>query len=158
MLQPIYDRKIRRIADKSLTNCAIDLGSRGWLCEQIWSQQGRWSFSKLWTYDCEKSQEVANRSYMNVRRVANGRNMNCAWSWVDKSCDWSGDWLGDHVIGCASCGTVSRVVVRYIRIRDDWLHDLNIGRATSRHLLVVSYYSKWACFWNNIRYKCSKIV
>ena len=36
MLRPIYDSKIRQIADKSLTNRAIDLGSRGgWSYEQI---------------------------------------------------------------------------------------------------------------------------
>ena len=40
-----------------------------------------------------KSQEVANRSYMIVRPVMQGRTINHAWSWTDKSRDWSGDWL-----------------------------------------------------------------
>ena len=46
---------------------------------------------------------------------------------------------GDRAIGRAIYGTVSRLVVRSITISDDWLHDLEIGRATSRHLLVVLY-------------------
>ena len=71
MLRPMYDRKIRRIADKSLTNHAIDLRSSGWSDEQIWSQQGRRSCSRLGTYDY-KSQEVANRSYIIERRVEQG--------------------------------------------------------------------------------------
>ena len=136
MLRPIYDHKIRRIADKSLTNRAIGLRSRGWSYEQIWSQQGRWSCSKLCTCDY-KSQEVANKSYMIARSVVQDRTINRAWSWAEKSRDWSGDWL--HTIGHAIWATVSRLVVRSIRISDDWLHDLKISCASSRHLLVVLY-------------------
>ena len=88
--------------------------SRGWSYEQIWSRQGRWSCSKLWTCDYE-SQEVANRSYMIVRPVVQGRTINRTWSWADKSCDWSGNWLGDHAIGRAICGTVSRLYYDLLR-------------------------------------------
>ena len=72
---------------------------------------------------------------MIVRPVVQGRPINHAWSWADKSCDW----ICDHAIGRAIRGTVSRLVVRSITISDDWLHDLKTGRATSRHSLVVSY-------------------
>ena len=154
MLRPIYGRKIRRIADTSLTNRAIDLGSRGWSYEEIWSQQGWWSCSKLSTRDY-KSQEVANRSYMIVRPVVQGRTINRAWSWTDKSRDWSGDWLGDHVIGRAICGIVSRLVVRSITIYDDWLHDLMLVV-----LLVICwwFHIKVARFLNNIRQECLKYL
>ena len=127
MLRPIYDHKIRRIADKSLTNRAIDLRSRGWSSGQIRSQQGRWSCSKLRTRDY-KWQEVANRSYMVMRPVVQGRTINRAivqsWSRAYKSRDWSSDWLVDHAIGRVICGTVSRLEVRSITISDNWLHDL----------------------------------
>ena len=72
--------QIKQIASKSLTNRAIELRNRGWWYEQIWSQQGRWSCSKLWTCDY-KSQELVNRSYMIVRPVAHGRTIDRAWSW-----------------------------------------------------------------------------
>ena len=62
-----------------------------------------------------------------------------AWciSWADKLHDWSGNWLGDHMIDCVIRGTVSRLVVRSITINDDWMHDPKTGRATNRHLLAV---------------------
>ena len=112
MLLPIYDRKIRRIADKSLTNRAIDRGSCGWSYEKIWPQEGLWSCSKLCTYD-NKSQEVAVRSYMIVRRVVQGRTINRACTWADKSRDWSGDCLGGHAI-----------VVPFVEEIHDWYYDL----------------------------------
>ena len=119
-------------------NQAIGLISRGWSEEQIWSQQARWSCSKLWTWDY-KSQEVANRPCMIVRPVMQGRAINRAQSWADKSRDWSSDWLGHHAISSAIRETVSRPVhlVWSITISDDWLHDRKTGRATSGHLLVV---------------------
>ena len=134
MLRHTYDHKIRRIADHE-----IDLRNRGWSYEQIWSQQGRCSCSKLRTCDY-KSQEVANRSYNTVRPVVQGWTINRAWSWVDKSRDWSGDWLADHEIGRAICGTVSRLVVRSITTSDDWLHDL---------ILVVQLVV--ICWWFHIK-------
>ena len=87
---------------------------------------GRWSCSKLWTDDY-KFQEVANRSYMIAQPVVQSRTINRAWSGANNSRDWSCDWLGDHSIDRAICGTVSRLVVRSITISDDWLHDLKIG-------------------------------
>ena len=106
MLQPIYDHKIRRIAYKSLTNRAIDLRSRGWSYEQIWSQQGRWSCS---------------------RPVVQGRTINHAWLWADKSRDWSWHLWNRFTIGSTIYYDLSRLVARPY-----------IGRATC-HLLMVSY-------------------
>ena len=137
MLRPIrpQNKTNRRwIADKS---CDWSLKSCVIVRAKLYAAS-RWLCSKPWTYDY-KSQEVANRSHMIVRRNMQGRTVNRAWSWVDKSRDWSGDWLGDHAIGRSICGTVPRLVVRSITISDNWLHNLKIGRATSRHLLVVSY-------------------
>ena len=134
MLRPIYDLKIRRIADKSLTNRAIDLRSRGWSYEQMWSQQGRCSCSKLWTCDY-KSHEVSNRPYMIVRSVMQGRTINRAWSWADKSRDWSGDWLDDRAFGRATCRPVSRLVIRSITISNDWLQPV---------AFCWWFYIKWA--------------
>ena len=74
-----------------------------------------------------------------VRSVVQDGTINRAWSWADKSRDWSGDSLGDHAIGRAIWTTVSRLAVRSIAISGDWLHDLKISRVTSRHLLVVLY-------------------
>ena len=96
MSRPTYDHTLRRITDKSLTNRAIDLRSRWWSYEQIWSQQGRWSCSKLRTRDY-KSQEIANSPYMIARPVVQGRTINRAWSRVDKSRDRD-DWLHDFIL------------------------------------------------------------
>ena len=126
MLQPIYDHKIRRIAYKSLTNRAIDLRSRGWSYEQIWSQQGRWSCSKLGTHDY-KSLKIANRWYMIVRPVVQGRTINHAWLWADKSRDWSCHLWNKFTTGSTIYYDLSRLVARPY-----------IGRATY-HLLMVSY-------------------
>ena len=96
--------KIRRITDKSLTNRAIDLRSRGWSYEQIWSQQGRWSCSKLWPCD-GKTLEVAYRSYKIMWPVVQGRTINRAWSWADKSCYWS--------VACCEHGSPSITKVHF---------------------------------------------
>ena len=85
-----------RIADKSLTNGAIDLRICGWSYEQTLSQQGRWSCSKLRTCDY-KSQEVAHRlyttshqgSYHQSRMIVGWQIAQLVWRLTGRPLVWS---------------------------------------------------------------------
>ena len=138
MLRPIYDHKIRRIVDKSLTivrsilevvgDCTSKFGrskvdghvqnSAPAITNRKRSQTGR-------TWSCDQSCRV-------VPSIAHDRGLTCR------------DWLGDHAIGRVTCGTDSR---RVVRSYDQWrlVARPYIGRATSRHLLMVSYFVIQGC-------------
>ena len=64
---------------------------------------------------------------------------------------------GRQGIGFAIRGTVSRLVVQYIAINDDWLNDFKDCGTTSRHSMVVSYGSLGSGFVLLYREHCSGV-
>ena len=78
-------------------------------------------------------------SYHQSRMIVGWQVARIVWRLTRRPRDWS-----------CHLWNSSRLVVRYFTIRDDWLHDLEIGRATSRHLLAIYIEEDW--FYNNIRH------
>ena len=136
-----YIRPQNKTNRRQIANKSYDWSQKSWVIVRanLVAARSMIMFKTLdlwWQIARGRKQVVQDRatsragSYHQSRMIVSWQVARLLWRLTRQPCDW---WC--HL--CNKC--VSRLVVRSITISDDWLHDFKIGRATSRHLLVVLY-------------------